>query len=399
MLCTFTGAVDGAPEVQIVVMNAANGLWYAGTHSANEAFVVDAGDSEFSHQNMIIQVKDTAGTVLQTIQMNVKCAAPITQGDQFGSIKLIGYSDKDGCGFGDTKDSAAATTPRNPGDDMCDLCEKPMKIMFQYTGNYVLNHNQGTTKAFVLGNVGGMSPIHVTVIDDKGNQWYAADHVIGDTIAFASEKDEFPAKNMIMKLSNPKDLTGEPLQTISINLSCSVPLVKNDEFGSMKLVGGIDASECGFGTFPKDVFTIKDFDKDNEKKTKSVKTDKPKVADSTGAVDIDFEEFDKGDIVTFLDSCVNIVAMKRTGSLTGPLVLGTAMVFNSSAPTGKSLHRIQSQTNCTWSLSNLYFSLISYNKVAILILDRPMSTLKDLVWVQPAKRASPMRTLRILAIF
>lgn len=340
-------------------------MWYAGTHSANETFVVDAGDSEFSHENMIIQVKNTAGTVLQTIQMNVKCEAPISEGDQFGSIKVIGYSDKSGCGFGDTDDSAATTTPRNPGDDMCDSCDKPMKIMFQYTGNYVVNHNQGTTKAFVVGTVGGMTPIHLTVMDDKGNQWYDADHVIGDTIAFASAKDEFPAKNMIMKLSNPKDATGEPLQTISINLSCSVPLVSNDEFGSMKLIGGMDASKCGFGTFPKNVITIKDdvSDKSKGKKTKSVKikTDKPKVADSTTAVDIDFEEFTKGDIVTFLDSCVNIIAMKRTGSMTGPLVLGTAMVFNSSAPTGKSVHCIRSQTHCTGSVPHLIFTFSYIN--------------------------------------
>jgi hypothetical protein len=295
---------------------------------------------------MIIQVKNTAGTVLQTIQMNIKCEAPMTEGDQFGSIKLIGYSDKEGCGFGDTKDSAAPTTTRNPGDDMCDSCDKPMKIMFQYTGNYVVNHNQGTTKAFVLGTVSGMTPIHLKVTDDKGNHWYEADHVIGDKIAFASGKDEFPAKNVIMKLSNPEDATGEPLQTISINLSCSVPLVNNDEFGSMKLIGGIDASECGFGTFPKGVITIKNDDSDK---------DKTKVADTTGAVDIDFEEFEKGDIVTFLDSCVNIVAMKRINSMTGPLVLGTAMVFNSSAPTGKSLHHIQSLNHCTKSVNHLIF--------------------------------------------
>ena len=328
-----------------MVGNAANGVWYAGTHSAQEPFVVDAGDSEFSHQNMIIQVKDTAGTVLQTIQMNVKCEAPITQGDQFGSIKLIGYSDKAGCGFGDTKsvDSGAVTTPRNTGDDMCDSCDKPMKIMFQYTGGYVVNHNQGTTKAFVVGTVSGMSPIHISVTDEKGSLWYEADHKIGDSIAFGSGKDKFPSKNMVIRLSNPSDMTRNPLQTISINLSCSVPLVKNDEFGSVKLIGAVDAAACGFGTFPQNVVTIKDDDADKSKdknpRSQKIKSDKLNLAETKGLADIDFEEFDKGDILSFVDNCVNIVALKREGSKTGRFVPGTAMVFNSSAPTGTFLQR------------------------------------------------------------
>jgi len=286
---------------------------------------------------MIVQVKDTAGTVLQTVQINVKCEAPIIEGDQFGSIKMIGYVDEQGCGFGDTVavPSATASVTLNQGNDMCTQCEKPMKLMFMYTGDYVVNHNQGLTKAFVLGTVSGMSPIYLTVSDDKGTAWYSGEHEIGDVIALDSGGDKFPSKNMIMRLSDPEDPTMKPLQTLAVHTSCEAPLVENDEFGSIKLVGSRDKGDCGFGSFPTDAAVIEK-SKKSKKSNKSIKTkSKSKLSETKGQVVFDFEDFNAGDTLYMIDNCVNIVAMKREGSKTGPLVPGTAMVFDSSAPTGK----------------------------------------------------------------
>lgn len=320
-----------------MVGNAANGIWYAGTHFANETFVVDSHYSEFTHKNMIIQVKDTAGTVLQTVQINVKCEAPIVEGDRFGSIKIIGYVDDTGaCGFGDTVavPSASASVTLNQGNDICTQCGKPMKYMkFQYTGDYVVNHNQGLTKAFVLGTVSGLSSIHLTVSDDKGDTWYRGDHVVGDTIALDAGADNFPSKNMILRLSDPADSTFEPLQTLAIHTSCEAPLVENDEFGSIKLTGSRDKDMCGFGDFPPDTIVIK---KETSMRSgkKNTKTKNDKLADTKGEVVFDLEDFMAGDAPYNLDKCVSVMALRREMTMEGYLVPGTAMICDSSNPTG-----------------------------------------------------------------
>ena len=255
------GAVNYAPRVQILAGDDRGGIWYAGEHSANETFVIDSGEDHFNRKDMYIQIKDPdTQASLQTLRINTRCDVPFVENDQFGSIKLIAYEDKHNCGFGDfpVATGGGGGLTLNQGDDTCDACAKPGMLMFEYTGGDVVNHNQGTSKAFVLGNSNAMSPAYISVSDEDGYILHGAEYSIGGIIALDSNSDAFSSKNLIFKIIDPNGEVGSALQTVSISTNCQVPLVENDEFGSIKLTGYKAPDGCGFGAFPTTTITIQE---------------------------------------------------------------------------------------------------------------------------------------------
>ena len=151
---------------------------YTGMVPVNDTFIVTRSGKDTIDGVIVIQVKSTTGQVLQTITIDASCKEPLVEGDQFGSIKLVGFVDQKSCGFGDFGfaiadnddfDAAAVIRGVESGGDMCDLCPKePNKLQFEFTGIDLTSHHQGT-RAAVTGSITGVQLVQV-IIKTKGGK-------------------------------------------------------------------------------------------------------------------------------------------------------------------------------------------------------------------------------------
>lgn len=102
---SVTGDPAFASPVIIVASEKANGdgkTYFSGQVNLGETFVIDAslaGDSELRSKTWVT-IYDLNGNVLQSIKFHTSCSRPLTLDDQFGSIQLVGFLDKNGAGEG-----------------------------------------------------------------------------------------------------------------------------------------------------------------------------------------------------------------------------------------------------------------------------------------------------------
>ncbi len=97
------GDPNDAPRVRIVVSDDEDGdgnIFFDGIVDLGEEFTADAGGDKFKSSTHIT-VYDLSGNVLQRIEFHTSCSQPLFIGDQFGSVRLVGFVDQDGNGPGD----------------------------------------------------------------------------------------------------------------------------------------------------------------------------------------------------------------------------------------------------------------------------------------------------------
>ena len=120
---TITGNPMFASPVFIVASEKSGGtgrVYFTGQVALGETFVMDStlgGRSELTSESWVT-IRDLNGNVLQSIRFHTSCSQPLALGDQFGSIQLLGFLDKNGngeemsptVGFGDDADTPPGPT-------------------------------------------------------------------------------------------------------------------------------------------------------------------------------------------------------------------------------------------------------------------------------------------------
>jgi len=77
-------------------------IWFDGMVSLNEEFIINAtncGETKLKANTYVFIYNVTNGALLQMIKFHTSCSQPLFEGDQFGSLKLVGFvSECDHCG-------------------------------------------------------------------------------------------------------------------------------------------------------------------------------------------------------------------------------------------------------------------------------------------------------------
>ena len=91
-----SGSVGGASSVFIVVGDKEGDDSYgSGSVDVGEVVTFEA-DKKFSANMFITVYSSRGGRVLQVVQFHASCSVPIIEGEQFGSLVLVGFIGKDG---------------------------------------------------------------------------------------------------------------------------------------------------------------------------------------------------------------------------------------------------------------------------------------------------------------
>ena len=135
--------------------------------------------------------------------------------------------------------------------DYCKDGEKPRALIMQYTGESCAasNHHQDPGEVSCEGDPEFASPVHIRATNRKNpddpNAKILFDGEVDlnqnfDIDATNAGETKLKANTHVFIYATDSTL----LQTIKFHTSCSQPLVKGDQFGSLKLVGFIPESEC-----------------------------------------------------------------------------------------------------------------------------------------------------------
>ena len=135
--------------------------------------------------------------------------------------------------------------PRIP--NVCNVCEKPVSLVFKYTPSDDRVANSQGDKSKVVGNVNGDTSVYISCGEDVGKSHYFAGPVLGDAEFQITNKSSPFKANVYCTIYSEKG--GSQLQYAKIQTSCSTPIVENDKFGSLQLIGylGEKSKTCGFG--------------------------------------------------------------------------------------------------------------------------------------------------------
>jgi len=139
----------------------------------------------------------------------------------------------------------------NFGEDTCDVCDKPKLLTFLFdSSNDVVRNSQGSGKSEVSGSVNGASSVFIMAGEGEGEGAYFMGTVTtGNSFTITDNGDKFSSNTYITMYSSQG---GQLLQTSKVHTSCSAPIVKNDNFGAIELIGYLGqnsnaANPCGFG--------------------------------------------------------------------------------------------------------------------------------------------------------
>ena len=235
-----------APEVLVIASSKSDPFdnkaktWFEGTVALGETFDItarNAGEDELKNQTWI-HIYDLQGQPLQTVSFHTSCSQPLFEGDQFGSIRLVGC--------GDDQDE--------PGDDCCADGIKPTLLALRYTGEdcSATDTAQDADKVSCDGDPGFAPEVMIVASDDDDPYANDAkvyfegtvllDGIFEMTAANAGE-DKFASSSWVHIF----DLNGNLLQTVGFHTSCSQPLFKGDQFGSLRLenCGSDDGGDNG----------------------------------------------------------------------------------------------------------------------------------------------------------
>jgi hypothetical protein len=94
---TCSGDPQFASPVHIVASNRADltdKIWFDGTVDLDGTFVIDAtnaGANSLS-ADTYVSIFDASDELLQQIRFHSSCSQPLLEGDQFGSLVLVGFN-------------------------------------------------------------------------------------------------------------------------------------------------------------------------------------------------------------------------------------------------------------------------------------------------------------------
>lgn len=237
-----------ASPVYVTVVNKdGNKVFFEDLVDLDGSFDIDAtvvGQDHFDSETNIY-IHDLQGNQLQAVNMHTSCSVPIEVGDQYGAFELTGCRPE---GSGN-------------GDDLC-ADGKPAGLVMSYTGQdcSASSNGQSSDKATCSGDPAYAPTVRIVASKDgKGNDVYFDQLVDLDTSftirASGAGEDKLSSSTKI-ELFDP--VTGDLLQELVFHTSCSQPLNRDDQFGSLRLDGIVKAGGgsggrdyCRFGLKPQ----------------------------------------------------------------------------------------------------------------------------------------------------
>lgn len=166
--------------------------------------------------------------------IDTSCANPIGSGLVSGDFEVVqGYS----------KIGGLLCPVSGPESDWCED-GKPLALTIRYTGQScdASDHDQDERKSSCSGDPAGSTPVRVVASDRRrpsehhAKIWFRGQVELNGTFSLdARNADERKLKaETYVRLS---DLDGNVLQSVKFHTSCSQPLNKGDQFGSLLMVG------------------------------------------------------------------------------------------------------------------------------------------------------------------
>lgn len=205
-------------------------VWFSGTVNLDEQFDIDAqnaGKDKLKAKTWV-HIFDLDGNLLQTVKFHTSCSQPLFEGDEFGSVKVVGCTPEGGPTEG----------------QFCVGGAKPRILTMRYDGRDcgATQHSQDPDKVQCVGDPEGATPVQIRASDKEDPQdhrakvWFAGEVALGATFdidAGNADANKLKAKTWV----HIWDLNGDLLQTVLFHTSCSQPLNEGDQFGSLILEG------------------------------------------------------------------------------------------------------------------------------------------------------------------
>ena len=206
-------------------------IWFEGAVNLNEAFAMEAaaGSALTIGSPVYVHVFDPLGALLQTVSFDTSCTQPLEIFDQFGSVRVEQFFANGECGT----------------VDLCASGSKPALLTMQYTGQSctATSHYQDPTLVVCSGDP-AMAPTVLIRASDKAVPNHAMANVWFQGTINLNETFDIDAANAGMtKLGGTTfihvfDASGTTLlQQVQFSTSCAQPLVADDQFGALKLLG------------------------------------------------------------------------------------------------------------------------------------------------------------------
>jgi len=214
-------------------------IYFEGDVSLGDKFRIEAlnaGRDELDNETTF-EIQDMSGIVMQTVTMHTSCSQSLRRSDRFGGLTLV------------------TCLPDGASIDCCDA-GKPARLTMVYTGEdcSASSHSQDAGKATCSGDPGGESQVEIIASNTSGSNVYFQGIVdLGgafdmDAANAGRDRLESATRVQVFRIAD-----GALLQDIEFHTSCSQPLFRGDQFGSLIITdcstesGGTVIDECDDG--------------------------------------------------------------------------------------------------------------------------------------------------------
>ena len=181
----------------------------------------------------VVATISAGGVVVSTVHFHGSCSQPIVMDDQFGSLKVVGFSTDDGRSRDTCQPNDCSPTP-TPSPKSCTICDRsnknrPSSLTFLYTAGQGTSQNQQGDKA----NGAGLLATYpdATTVGVSGKHG-------GGVLQQATHGQEFTVEAPGGKFDAESTVSFGNGQSFEFHTSCSVPLVVGDVYGPLTVVGG-----------------------------------------------------------------------------------------------------------------------------------------------------------------
>jgi len=224
-------------------------IWFEGTVLRESDFEIEAskgGEDSLGANTWVLIYDREGGTLLQKVLFHTSCSQPLKLFDQFGSLKILEISSRDG----------GTVTPDNPYPPDCGgICGdrhgkhgkhgKVRAIEMAYTGEDcgATSHGQkpGKVSCQDLGVLTDSVFIRASDRENSGDHrariWFEGTVLRDSTFhidALNAGKDRLEANTWVLIYDREG---GALLQKVQFHTSCSQPLNLFDQFGSLRVLG------------------------------------------------------------------------------------------------------------------------------------------------------------------
>jgi hypothetical protein len=229
----------------VVILGKDGQVYFSDTVEVGKDYTatVPAGYSKFDSTTTLLVYDIKDGPLVQEVTYHTSCSQPINFGDVIGSFIVTDPYLGQICAVG------AGLPPPPAVTDVCEICGKPLELVFQYMPGTEVNTKQDDGKATVSGEKpDGIN--NYVVIKGKDGQVYFKDTVeVGKdyTATIPAGYSKFDSTTTLLVYDN-RD--GPLVQIAEYHTSCSQPINIGDVIGSFIVTVPYVGQSCTLLTPP-----------------------------------------------------------------------------------------------------------------------------------------------------